>query len=250
MSGITRTEPVETLRLPRTGPRRSPLSPTIRPPSSAPVAESSPPRITAGRARKAMLAVPSSTESVWAIGGWVAKIPPMAASDGPGSPRDREHAADVHPLGHGCLLVEGHGPHGDPQPRPVEKVHGREGRRSGHRGGHEAPVDKQRRRSVNPFQASHGARPAGGRVDFHRVVVEHPQHDLQSKGDHCHGEQRLADHGAYGQPFDDQPQRRREYQSDGHAEAPTAPRPDRLGCQEGGWLMVVNGIWPSMPPGT
>ena len=122
-----------------------------------------------------MLAVSWSTERVWGdrrLGGEDAADGGQHCTSGPS---DGEHPAHADALGHGRLLIEGDSAHGDPEPGPVEEVHGHESGGRGHHGRDEAPVD-QPVADLEPVGQPRDSDRA--ELDLDRVVVEHPEHDL------------------------------------------------------------------------
>ena len=85
----------------------------MKPPTMAPLIESSPPRMTAGKARRAKkrrarLEVPRAD-----AGRWRRRCPPRVARTAAMAHAMAKTRADRMPCSHGRLLVEGGGPHGD-----------------------------------------------------------------------------------------------------------------------------------------
>ena len=132
-------------------PRRCPPE---KPPTTAPTIESSPPMITAGKARKAMKAVAWSTPVARRGRRRRRSRPPPPAR--PRWPMRPRRPSDVDPLGHGRLLVEGGGAHRHPGPRPEEKSDADQE----HDGHHD--LDDSTRRSA-PFPGRPRCAPMGRR---------------------------------------------------------------------------------------
>ena len=95
------------------------------PPTSAPATESSPPRMTAGSARKASAGDRRRGRAAGRSVTSRRRSRRRTASAARRTPGDGEHPADRDALGQRRLLVEGDGAHGDAGPRAEEEVDAR-----------------------------------------------------------------------------------------------------------------------------